>query len=160
MKNDRTVVIKTDAHCTWIAVLDPASGHRGRYTVYRVYRWADKRADIVGRELDLKTARKLAGKREPDAALPKLAPSGFDHVCAWRKAATMLAKCVVATVQTGGKIGVGSGMVMKVVGDKKTIERWDKDFIEALAFIGIEVSDEKPTKSKKATSRKTSAARE
>ena len=160
MKNDRTVVIKTDANCTWIAVLDPASGHRGRYTVYRVYRWADKRADIVGRELDLKTARKLAGKREPAGATPKPAPSGFDHECDWRKAAVMLAKCVVATVQAGGKIGMGSGMVMKVVDGKKSIERWDKDFIEALAFIGIEFSDEKPKKSKKITTRKKSAARE
>ena len=144
MKNDRTVVIKTDANCTWIAVLDPASGHRGRYTVYRVYRWADKRADIVGRELDIKTARKLAGKRTPAAVAPTAAPSGFEHACDWRKAAVMLAKCVVATVQAGGKIGMGSGMVMKVVDGKKSIERWDKDFIEALAFIGIEFSDEKP----------------
>ena len=160
MKNDRTVVIKTDANCAWVAVLDPASGHRGRYTVYRVYRWADKRADIVGRELDLKAARKLAGKREPAAVAPTAAPSGFEHECDWRKAAVMLAKCVVATVQTGGKIGMGSGMVMKVVDGKKSIERWDKDFIEALAFIGIEFSDEKPKKLKKTTARKKSAARE
>ena len=145
MKNDPAVTLKTDANCAWIAVLDPASGKRGRYTVYRIYRWADKRADIVGREVDLRTARKLAGKREPDentAARPS-----FDHTCDWRKAAVMLASCVVATVKTGGKIGMGTGMVMKVVDGKTTIERWDKDFIEALAFIGIEVTD-KPKKSK------------
>ena len=70
----------------------------------------------------------------------------FDHECEWRKAALMLAKCVVATVQTGGKIGMGTGMVMKVVDGKKTIERWDKDFIEALAFIGIGFEDPKPAK--------------
>jgi hypothetical protein len=153
MKNDRAVVIKTNANFTWVAVLDPASGHRGRYTVYRVYRWGDKQADIVGRELDLKTARKVAGKRETDEKAPEkapekspksAAPAGLEHKCDWRKAALMLAKCVVATVQTGGKIGMGSGMVMKVVDGKKTIERWDKDFIEALAFIGVEFTDEKP----------------
>lgn len=65
MKNDRTVVIKTDANCAWVAVLDPASGRRGHYTVYRLYRWGSKHADIVGREVDLSEARKIAGKREP-----------------------------------------------------------------------------------------------
>lgn len=65
MKNDRTVVIKTDANCAWVAVLDPASGKRGRYTVHRIYRWADKHTAIVGREVDLREARKIAGKREP-----------------------------------------------------------------------------------------------
>lgn len=149
MKNDPAVTLKTDANCAWIAVLDPASGKRGRYTVYRIYRWADKRADIVGREVDLRTARKLAGKREPDKI-----PEGpnFEHTCDWRKAAVMLAQCVVATIQTGGKIGMGSGMVMKKVDGKTTIERWDKDFIEALAFIGIEFED-KPKKAKKLTKR-------
>lgn len=141
MKNDPAVTLKTDANCAWIAVLDPASGKRGRYTVYRIYRWADKRADIVGREVDLRTARKLVGKRAPDASTAT--PQNFDHTCDWRKAAVKLAACVVATIQTGGKIGMGSGMVMKVEGGKTTIERWDKDFIEALAFIGIEVTDRK-----------------
>ena len=63
MKNEPVVTLKTDANCAWIAVLDPASGRRGRYTVYRLYRWADKRADIVGREIDLRAASKLAGSR-------------------------------------------------------------------------------------------------
>ena len=52
-----------------------------------------------------------------------------------------LANCVVFTIQCGGKPGIGSGMVMRVDGDKKIVERWDKDFIEALAFIGLEVVD-------------------
>lgn len=64
MKNDRTVVIKTDGNYVWVAVGDPASGRRGRYTIYRLYRWGDKHADIVGREIDLRTARRLASKSE------------------------------------------------------------------------------------------------
>ncbi len=156
MRNDPVVTLKTDANCAWIAVLDPASGNRGRYTVYRVYRWADKRADIVGREVDLRTARKLAGKRDPDeGAAPSRAR--FNHDCDWRKATVMLAKCVVATLQADGKIGMGSGMVMKVVDGKKSIERWDKDFMEALAFIGVDVVDKKPPPSRK---RKSLFARE
>lgn len=93
------------------------------------------------------------------------AKAGFDHTCDWREAAIKLARCVVATLQAGGKIGVGSGMVMKRVDGKMIVERWDKDFHEALAFIGIEVADKpakkptnnptkKPTtKSKRATAR-------
>ena len=142
MKNEPVVTLKSDANCAWIAVLDPASGKRGRYTVYRLYRWADKRADIIGRELDLTAARKLVGKRAPDKNAASR-PS-FDHHCDWRQAALKLAACVVATIQTDGKIGMGSGMVMKVEDGKKTIERWDKDFVEALAFIGIEMVDKPP----------------
>ena len=66
------------------------------------------------------------------------------HRCDWREAALKLASCVVATLQTDGKIGVGSGLVMKIKDGKKVVERWDKDFIEALAFIGIEVVDKPP----------------
>ena len=73
----------------------------------------------------------------------------FDHNCDWREAALKLAKCVVWTLQTGGKLGMGTGMVMKVVDGKRTLERWDKDFIEALAFIGLEVSDKKQKAPKK-----------
>jgi hypothetical protein len=83
---------------------------------------------------------------------PKTKPK-FDHNCDWRKAALMLAKCVVATVQTDGKIGVGSGLVMKVVDGKRVVERWDKDFIEALAFIGIEVHEKSKKQQRKATPR-------
>ena len=74
---------------------------------------------------------------------------GFEHECDWRTAALKLARCVVWTLQTDGKLGMGSGMVMKVVNGKKTVERWDKDFIEALAFIGIEVGEKPSKKSKK-----------
>lgn len=143
MKNESVITLKTNANCAWIAVLDPASGKRGRYTVYRIYRWADKQTDIVGRELDLAAARKLVGKR-----LPNYEASGSND-CDWRKAALKLAKCVVATIQTGGKIGMGSGMVMKMVDGKRTLERWDKVFIEALDFIGLEVVDKKPKKTTK-----------
>ena len=143
MKNERVVAIKTDANYAWVAVLDPASGKRGRYTVYRCYRWDDKRVEVVGRELDLEAACNLVGKRVRDDGAPK---QGFDHECDWRTAALKLARCVVWTLQTGGKLGMGTGMVMKVVDGKKTVERWDKDFVEALAFIGIEVSDPKPKK--------------
>ena len=153
MKNEHVVTLKIDANYAWIAVLDPSSGKRGRYTVYQLYRWADKQADIIGRELDLKAARKLVGKREPDATLPTPSSRGFDHECDWRTAAIKLAKCVAATVQADGKIGMGSGMVMVVVDGKRTIERWDKDFIEALAFIGIEVSDKPAKKPKRKISR-------
>lgn len=67
---------------------------------------------------------------------------GLDHDCDWRVAALKLASCVIATLRTGGKIGVGSGLVMKRVHGKTTLERWDKDFIEALALIGVEVVDQ------------------
>lgn len=74
---------------------------------------------------------------------------GTDHECVWRQATLKLAKCVVATIQTDGKIGVGSGLVMKIVNGKKAVERWDKDFIEALAFIGIGVVPAKKLKKPK-----------
>jgi len=66
---------------------------------------------------------------------------GLDHDCAWRVAALKLASCVVATLRTNGRIGAGSGLVMKREGGRTVLERWDKDFIEALAFVGIEVVD-------------------
>lgn len=96
---------------------------------------------------------KKAGKKKT------LTIKGFDHDCDWRKATVMLAKCVVATLQTDGKIGMGSGMVMRVKGGKKTIERWDKDFIEALAFIGIEMVDKKKPAKKPKTRTASSGAR-
>lgn len=141
MKNDRVISLKVDADYTWIAVCDPASGRRGRYTVYRIWRWGDKRSDVVGSELDLRTARKLAGKGASDEV--SRGGSRLDHDCDWRKASVKLAACVVATLRTGGKIGTGSGLVMKKVDGKTIIERWDKDFVEALALVGIEVVDGK-----------------
>lgn len=60
----------------------------------------------------------------------------------WKTAALKLAKCVVTTIQSGGKIGMGSGLVMhRDKAGKMHVERWDKDFVEALAYIGIEVVD-------------------
>jgi hypothetical protein len=59
MRNKQTVVIHENTNVSIIAVLDPASGHHGRYTVHRIYRWADKRTDIIGRELTLVQARKI-----------------------------------------------------------------------------------------------------
>jgi hypothetical protein len=88
--------------------------------------------------------KKKAAKKTKPAKKTKA-----DHDCHWREAAIKLARCVVATLQADGKIGMGSGMVMRVKDGKKTIERWDKDFHEALAFIGIEVVD-KPAKTKAA----------
>jgi hypothetical protein len=84
----------------------------------------------------------------------KARSKGFDHHCDWRKATIKLASCVIATLQTDGKIGMGSGMVMKVVDGKKIVERWDKQFIEALAFIGFEVGAKKKKRgAKKAPSK-------
>lgn len=82
---------------------------------------------------------------------------GLKHNCAWREAALMLAKCVVATLQADGKIGVGSGLVMKVVDGERFFERWDKDFIEALAFVGIEMVDKKTIDKKKAKIKKSTS---
>lgn len=82
---------------------------------------------------------------------------GFKHNCAWREAALRLAKCVVTTLQTDGKIGVGSGLVMKVVDGERFVERWDKDFIEALAFVGIEMVDKKTIDKKKAKIKKSTS---
>lgn len=76
--------------------------------------------------------------------------TGLDHTCDWRKASILLAKCVIATLQSGGKIGMGSGLVMKAVNGKRIVERWDKDFIEALAFIGVEVLDKGSRKVRRA----------
>jgi hypothetical protein len=59
MRNKQTIVIHESANVTIVAVLDPAAGHRGRYTVHRIYRWSDKRTDVVGRELPLAQARKI-----------------------------------------------------------------------------------------------------
>ena len=84
--------------------------------------------------------------------------AGFEHECDWRTAAIKLARCVVWTLQTDGKLGMGSGMVMKVVNGKKIVERWDKDLIEALAFIGIEVGEKPAKKSKPARSPKRATA--
>ena len=56
-------ILKMDANCCYVAVPDPASGSRGRYTVHRIYRWAGKHTDIIGRELPLDDAYRVAGVR-------------------------------------------------------------------------------------------------
>jgi len=85
-------------------------------------------------------------KKAQKSKTAKAKKYGLDHDCDWREAAVKLARCVVATLQADGKIGVGSGLVMKVVDGKRIVERWDKDFIEALAFIGVEVVDKSNSK--------------
>jgi len=80
-------------------------------------------------------------KKTPKAKDAKPSKPKFDHHCDWREAALKLAACVVETLRTDGKIGAGSGLVTKVVDGKRFVERWDKDFIEALAFIGVEVQE-------------------
>ncbi len=57
MRNKQTVVIHESASVSIVAVLDPSAGHRGRYTVHRIYRWANKHTDIIGRELPLAQAK-------------------------------------------------------------------------------------------------------
>ncbi|HSN25524.1 MAG TPA: hypothetical protein VLT45_04540 [Kofleriaceae bacterium] len=63
-----------------------------------------------------------------------------------REAVIKLARCAVFTLQANGKPGIGSGLVISETKDgKRTVERWDKQFIDALALVGIEVVD-KPRK--------------
>lgn len=91
-----------------------------------------------------KAAKKAARKSvKKPAKAKKLGP---DHECFWREASMKLARCVVFTLQANGKLGIGSGMVMKREGGKIIAERWDKDFKEALSFIGLEVVDKPNTK--------------
>ena len=50
-------------------------------------------------------------------------------------------------MQADGKIGAGTGLVMHRDSAGKTrIESCDEDFVEALAYIGIEVVDKKKTR--------------
>jgi hypothetical protein len=67
----------------------------------------------------------------------------------WKTAALKLAKCVVLTIQSNGKIGVGSGQILyRDAAGKMHIQHWDKDFVEALAYIGIEVVDKPKSKAR------------
>lgn len=54
----------------------------------------------------------------------------------WKKAALALANCAVLTLQSKGRLGVGSGMMI----DLKTrhVERWEIKFFDALDLVGIE----------------------
>jgi hypothetical protein len=104
-----------------------------------------------------KTTKKAkAAQSAVGAGKGRAGKSGLNHNCDWRDAAIKLAQCVVLTLQADGKIGVGSGMVMKVRDGKRIVERWDKDFHEALALIGIELALPPPAvlrKPKKAMAR-------
>ena len=43
-----------------------AAGKKSRYTVYKIPSSEGKRIEIIGRELDIRTARKIAKKYEND----------------------------------------------------------------------------------------------
>jgi hypothetical protein len=68
-----------------------------------------------------------------------------------KKATVALAACVNATLQTRGKIGMGTGMVF----DRKTkkVEHWSTQFFDAMELVGIKYDREeffaKPKKPKK-----------
>jgi hypothetical protein len=64
-------ILKMDENCCYVAVPDPASGRRGRYTVHRIYRWADKHTDIIGRELPIEDARRVTRMRGPRAKIAR-----------------------------------------------------------------------------------------
>ena len=68
-----------------------------------------------------------------------------------KAATTALAKCVNLTLQTRGKLGVGTGMMYDR--KTKTVEHWSTQFFDAMELIGIKYDrDEffaKPKKSKK-----------
>jgi hypothetical protein len=56
-----------------------------------------------------------------------------------KTAATALAGCAISALQSGGKLGVGSGMMISI--DPKTKERrvrhWSTQFFDALDMVGI-----------------------
>jgi hypothetical protein len=52
-----------------------------------------------------------------------------------KKATIALAKCVNLTLQSRGKIGVGSGMMIDT--RTKKIEHWSTQFFDAMELIGI-----------------------
>ena len=57
-----------------------------------------------------------------------------------KKATIALAKCVKFTLDTGGKPGVGSGMLYNR--ETKQVTHWETDFFDALDLIGIEYDRE------------------
>src|SRR5271163_3022618 len=83
-------------------------------------------APHVGAEMKkTKTKAKTKPKKEKTVT-----PEG-----GWRNAAIALGKCARLTLNTNGKLGVGSGMVF----DQKTkmVTRWEKQFFDALDTLGI-----------------------
>jgi hypothetical protein len=59
----------------------------------------------------------------------------------WKEAAMQLARCCVTTIQTGGKLGMGSGLLIGKKDGKTVVRRWDEEHLAALKFIGIEFED-------------------
>jgi hypothetical protein len=57
-----------------------------------------------------------------------------------RQMTIALAKCVALTLNTRGKIGVGSGMTMDT--KTKEIKRWEEQFFDALDAVGIKYDRE------------------
>ena len=49
-----------DRRAAWFIVRDPCAGRKSAYTVYRISLSGDKAAHVIGRELDLPLARKIA----------------------------------------------------------------------------------------------------
>jgi hypothetical protein len=50
-------------------------------------------------------------------------------------ATVALAKCVILTLNSRGRVGVGSGMTIDL--KTKKIERWETAFFDALEMVGI-----------------------
>lgn len=60
----------------------------------------------------------------------------------WKEAAMRLARCCVTVIQSGGKLGMGSGLLIsKDETGRKIVRRWDQGHLEALKYIGIEFED-------------------
>ncbi len=49
-----------------LIISNMAAGKKSRYTVYKIPSSEGKRIEIIGRELDIRTARKIAKKYEND----------------------------------------------------------------------------------------------
>ncbi len=67
-----------------------------------------------------------------------------------RASTVKLAQCVYMTLASGGKLGVGSGMVLDT--KTKTVRHWSTEFFDALDSIGLVYDREaffKPTKKRR-----------
>ncbi len=52
--------------CYILIIPNMAAGHKNRYSVYKISSSENKKPEIIGRELDIQTARKIASKYEND----------------------------------------------------------------------------------------------
>jgi hypothetical protein len=79
---------------------------------------------------------KTTAKKKTKAKAKKHTEAEYQEL---KAAATALARCAVTTLQSDGKIGVGSGMTISV--DPKTKEKrvrhWSTQFFDALDMVGI-----------------------